>query len=113
MMSPDSAKECSTATMPNPSLPRAGPRLRRADPIDRSQLFGRKFQLCQGSHVLLYLLHPTGTNQSGGHTRLAEHPGKRHLRERLASFLGNVTERTNLPHPMLIDVFRGEKTVGL
>ena len=39
------------------------------------------------------LLRPAGADQRGGHALVAQHPGDRHLRQRLAAPLGDVVQR--------------------
>jgi hypothetical protein len=55
--------------------------LRRGDAIDGRQLLGREAQLLQRGHVLADLRCAAGTDDRGGHPRIAQHPGERHLCE--------------------------------
>src|SRR6266508_6149640 len=70
-------------------------------PVDLFDLVAGEGQVRERPDVLLELLDAARTDERGGDTRVAERPGERELRERLAPPLGNRVERTHAVEVLL------------
>ena len=61
-------------------------------PVDVFQLFGRKLELIECADVLLQLCHAAGPDERRRDAWIAQSPGERHLRQRLAAPDGDLIE---------------------
>src|SRR5256885_40910 len=70
-------------------------------PIDRLELVVGEVELGEGVEIGLELAHTAGANEGGGHALVAQHPGQRHLGERLATPLSDLAERAHVREVLL------------
>src|SRR4051794_34917734 len=78
-------------------------------PVDFLQLVGGEVELVQRPQAVLQLLDRTGADQRARDALVAQHPGDRHLRERLAAVLGDLVERADAGEVLLGEEVGGEE----
>src|SRR5438445_1050383 len=79
-------------------------------PVDVFQLFGRKLELIECADVLLQLCHAAGPDERRRDAWIAQSPGERHLRQRLAAPDGDLIEGPYLREELLGQQIGGKRT---
>ena len=81
----------------------------------RQREVARFLEVAERVEVVVELRHGRGTEQRGGDRRVAlvaQHPGDRHLGQRLAAFLGDVVERTQVAEVLLVEEVLVQRLAG-
>src|SRR5580693_6621135 len=80
--------------------------------VDGGQLVGGEVGVAGGGQVFLELAHAARADQGRGHPRVAQHPGQRHLGQRLAPGPGDLVQHADVRERGRRDLVGGQRAVN-